>query len=129
MPSSIILDGTMAYGSRIVTINGVQYKCDDIEITRPVTYADDNTQTGTPQRRRATAGRPDFKGTLQLASSSTAYPAFGNVISGTFDSNYGAEYFALDPVPYTETAAPGDIRKVAVTGWKLLQGTAPTLVA
>lgn len=129
MPSTIILDGTMAYGSRIVTIGGVQYKCDDIKIARSVTNADDQDQLGRPQRRRSTENRPDFSATLQLASSATARPVFGNVISAAFDANYGIEYFALNPVDYEESAAPGEIRKVPVTGWKLLQGTAPTLVA
>ncbi len=129
-PAAIILDGTMAYGSQIVTINGVQYKADDIKISRPVTYADDEDHLGRPQRRRATAGRSELTATLQLATSVTTRPAFGSagVLSGTFDSNYGVEYFALDPVEYEEAAAPGDIRKMPVKGWKLLQGTAPTAV-
>lgn len=111
----IVLDGTMAYGSRVLTINSVAYIVNNIQITRPSTEAEDEKQDGTPGRRRETRGRAEFSGELQLAASNTAYPKFGDTFSATFDAQYGAETFALQPVPYGETNAAGDIRVVNIT--------------
>ena len=116
----IILDGTQAYGTRTLTIGGVAYKVNNISVTRPSTEAEDENTDGTPNRRRETRGRATLTGELQLATSSTAYPKFGDTFSATFDAQYGSETFVLKPVPYGETNAAGDIRVVAIEATEVI---------
>ena len=117
----------MDYGSQVVTISTVDYIADDIQISRTVSYVDDTDENGNPRRRRATAGRDTISMTLQLATSSTAYPQHGAAVTLTVDSaGYGAETFQLDPVGHMESSDPGEIRKLKVTGWKKV-GTVTTV--
>ena len=112
----------MPYGSRILTINSVAYKVNTITIDRPVTEAEDNLETGNPGRKRSTAQRATFTAELQLATSSTVYPARGQTFTDTFDSQFGAETFVVDVVTANESNDPGAIRTLNVSGWKVLYG-------
>lgn len=112
---SIVLDGSMPYGSRVLTINAVAYKANNIQISRPFTEAEDQGITGVPGRRRATLNRAELSAELQLATSATAFPIFGQTFTDTFDASVGAETFVLDPVPYDETNDPSQIRTVKIT--------------
>ncbi len=122
--AALILDGSMPYGSISITAsNGVAYILEEFTVDRSSTKADDNNAVGSPQRRRATHDRSTFTAVMQLATSGTARPGFGDTFTVTVDSNYGAELFTFDPVPTTYTNDPGDIRKVRVTGWKVVSGS------
>lgn len=119
---TIILDGSQAYGSRVLTINSVAYIANSINIDRPVTEAEDFLAAGAPGRKRSTAQRATFTAELQLATSSTVYPARGMTFTDTFDSQFGAETFVIDVVPHQETNDAGAIRTLNVSGWKVING-------
>jgi len=124
--ANIVLDGTMAYGSQTVTINAVTYIANNIQISRGKDEVIDTGATGIPTRRRATETLATISCELQLATSSTAYPKFGQTMTLTVDSNYGAEDWVLDPVNHTETREAGDIRVLNITGVKKM-GTVTTV--
>lgn len=113
-----VLDGTMQYGSQSVTINGTAYIFDNFTVTRPKTDADDQDSLGAPQRRRVTHGRSTFSAELQLATSATVRPVFGNTFALNVDAAYGSETWVLDPVNFEMDNGPGNIRVAQVTGWK-----------
>ncbi len=117
----IVLDGTQSYGSRIITINGTAYKANNIKVTRPHTDAKDENIDGTPGRARYTAERAELTAELQLATSSTGYPAFGGTFTETFDNtNYGAETWVVMPVEQEEDNGAGNIRKFNLTAAKVI---------
>jgi hypothetical protein len=125
--SNIVLDGTMAYGSRTVTCsNGVTYVANNIQITRGKDEVVDTGVTGIPTRARATETLATISCELQLEAANTAYPKFGQTFSATFDANYGSETFRIDPVNHTETREAGDIRVLNITGVKTI-GTITTV--
>lgn len=123
---NIVLDGVMAYGSQTVTINSVTYIGNNIQISRGKDEVIDTGATGIPTRRRATETLATISLELQLATSSTAYPKFGQTLTLTVDANYGAEDFVLDPVNHSETREAGDIRVLNLTGVKKM-GTITTV--
>ena len=116
------LDGTMAYGSRTITTTtgAVTYIASNIKVDRPTTEAIDEHADGTPGRRRETAGVATLTAELQLATSSTAYPVFGDTFTTTLDSNYGSETWVISPVPHEEDNKPGSIRVVNITAKKVI---------
>ena len=116
----------MAYGSRTVTINAVTYIANNIQISRGKDEVIDTGSTGIPTRRRATETLATISCELQLATSSTAYPKFGQTMTLEVESNYGSEDWVLDPVNHTETREAGDIRVVNITGVKKM-GTVTTV--
>ena len=116
----IVLDGSMPYGTRVLTINAVSYKANDINIARPITTAEDNNIDGTPNRARYTAQRYQLTANLQLATSATARPAPGQTFSDTFDPTYGVETFVITEAPYVEDNEPGNIRTVAITAMQVV---------
>jgi hypothetical protein len=123
---NIVLDGVMAYGSQTVTINSVTYIANNVQISRGKDEVIDTGATGIPTRRRATETLATISMELQLATSSTAYPKFGQTATLTVDANYGAEDWVLDPVNHTETREAGDIRVLNITGVKKM-GTITTV--
>ena len=122
MAPSIVLDGTMAYGSRSITINGTAYILNNFTIDRPTIEASDETAVGAPGRRRETAGRATLTGELQLATSTTPFPQFGDTWTMTCDSNYGVETWQASPPSYTESNQPSDIRVVPLKATKVYYG-------
>ena len=116
----IVLDGSMPYGSRILTINAVTYKVNSLTIPRATATAEDNDEAGNPNRKRWTATRHVLTAELQLATGSTVYPQFGNTFSGTFDSNYGSENYVIVAADYEETNDPGAIRTVSITAEQVI---------
>lgn len=120
------LDGTMQYGTSPVTINAVTYILNNISVDRPSTEAKDQNSVGSDQRRRVTATNPTLSAELQLATSSTTRPKFGDTFSVTLDSNYGSETWALDPVNYEADNGPGNIRVVKITAQKVINGSVTT---
>ncbi len=118
----IILDGTMAYGSVSVTINGTAFILNNFTVTRPKTDASDFTALGAPNRQRTTHGRSTFTAECQLATSTTARPVFGETFSLTVDAAYGSETWVVDPSGFEMDNGPGNIRVASISGWKVITG-------
>ncbi len=95
-------DGTVQYGSRVLTINAVAYAADNININRPTKAVDRTNQLGEPS---GSVGIADFvtgSATLQLAADATAEPTNGLTFTVTFDAGIGAETFYLSSVSRAE---------------------------
>jgi len=126
----ITIDGAMPYGTQTILVsNGQTYTLDDFTVTRPVTKATDNKNTGAPNRRRSTAGWITWSGTIQCPSGTNLYPKFGDTFTLTLDDNYGAELFDFDPVNIVQSNDPGAVRKLPVTGNKVYNGSVTTVAA
>lgn len=113
----IVQDGSQAYGviigsSGVIQINGVSYKVNNVTPSRASQEAKDYNPDGTPGRRRDTADFDTCSMELQLGTSATAYPKFGDTFSMTLDSNYGAETWVVQPVAVPQTNGAGDIRAI-----------------
>lgn len=105
--STFINDGTLAYGSRVLSItnpsaSAVNYIADDINITRPSKIAEANNQLGEPRGQVGVATFVTGSATLQLATSSTAMPKLGATF--TEDFGEGDETFFLSEVGRAEVA-------------------------
>ena len=91
-------DGTVQYGSRVLTINAVAYVADNISVNRPSKTIKRTNELGEPS---GSVGVPDFvegSATLQLATGSTVEPPAGQTFAATFDSVIGAEtFFVMSP--------------------------------
>lgn len=118
---SIILDGVMPYGTTPITIGGVTYIVDDVNINPNWTTAEDNTSSGGPGRRRDTKQRWQGTMTLQLATGATAYPQSGATFTYPVP-NEGNLTFVVSSVPYTANNQPSNIRTVQITVWQVLYG-------
>lgn len=116
----IVLDGSMPYGSRAITVNGTVYKMNNLSVTPTIETAQDVNTDGTPGRIRKTRGVRNWSGELQLASSSTARPMMGDTFTAQYDSNYGTETFVFDDVPHEEDNSATSIRVLKVSGHILL---------
>jgi len=108
-------DGAQAYGvtigsSGVVTINGIAYKVNSVTPTRNVETARDKLPDGGNGRQRWTADFDEADMELQLATSSTAPPQFGQTFSMTLDANYGSELWNVMPNSPEQTNDPGAIR-------------------
>lgn len=86
-------DGTVQYGSRVLTINAVTYVADNISVTRPTKEIERSNEIGEPSGSVGVPGFVNGSATLQLASGSTAEPQGGMTFTVTFDSAIGAETF------------------------------------
>lgn len=89
-------DGSIPYGSRVLTINSVAYVANNIRIRRPAKTIKRTNEIDEPT---GSVGVSDFvEGTaeLQLATSSTAEPQNGMTFGPiTFDAAIGAETFIV----------------------------------
>lgn len=88
-------DGTVQYGSRVLTINAIAYVADNITVNRPTKEIDRTNEIGEPSGSVGVAGFVTGSATLQLASGSTAEPQGGNTFAVTFDATIGAETFYI----------------------------------
>lgn len=104
-------DGTVQYGSRVVTINAVAYVADNIEITRPTNIIERTQEAGEPSGWVAVPGFPTGTATLQLASGATVIPTLGLTFSTDFGA--GAETWAIVEVGQPE--AKDAEKKVNIT--------------
>jgi hypothetical protein len=121
VPSSF-LDGEMPYGTTPVTINSIVYIVKSFSPDRPVSEVVDENSVGGDSRARVVRKQSGFTAELQLATTSTAYPKFGDTFSYTVDSNYGAESWVVhSAIPGLSNGA-GDIRTLSVTGKSVLVG-------
>ena len=103
--SALKNDNTTVYGSMALTIGGVVYVADNIELTRPTGAVLRTNELGEPSGRVLFKNDVDsFTCTLQFATTSTAVPVLGAACTVTFDSVNGAETWYLDKlgVAYTK---------------------------
>jgi len=94
--------GTVQYGSRVLSINSVNYIADNIEVTRPTNVIERNDQINEANGWVAVPGHVTGTATLQLATGSTAIPVLGNTFSTTI-GGATAETFVI-----VELSAPED---------------------
>lgn len=102
MPSPQFNDGTVQYGSRVLTIGGVAYVADNITVNRPTKPIERTNEIGEPSGSVGVAGFVTGSATIQLASSSTVEPAGGATFTVTFDGTIGAETFYTTSPARTE---------------------------
>jgi len=125
MTIRIVADGTQVYGTFTITLNtGNVFTMEELSVNRGTSKATDQTSQGTVNRHRETVSDPyEWTGTLQLASSDAAYPAFGNTFTLTVDDNYGVETFICRPPNFAASNQSGGIRKIPITGWVAVNPT------
>lgn len=123
----ITVDGSMAYGSPVVTINGTAYQLNNINVERPETKALDRDGSGRPQRQRWTADVATLTAEAQYATSATALPIFGQTFTLTVDPAYGSELWCVMPQNYAATNGEGDIRVIPLRAEKVLNGSVSTV--
>lgn len=132
MANTIVLDGTQAYGtpnSGTITINGVAYILENVNVDRPESKALSRDGSGRPNRQRFTADVATLTADLQLATSSTAYPGFGTTFTLTVDANYGSETWIVMPQNFVATHGEGDIRIAPLRATKAINPGSITTVA
>lgn len=95
-------DGTIPYGSRVLTINGVDYVATNIEIRRPEQAIKRYNQLGEPSGSVGIADFVEGTATLQLATTSTVIPVQGLEFSATFIVSVGSETFYLTEITQPE---------------------------
>lgn len=111
---SYVIDGASVTGSFEVSINGVTYVLDDVNIDREVIEAKQMDVTGAPGQARRTHGWSNGTGTLQIPTG-LSRPQFGQYFNKEFDANYGTETWVLDPVSFVATADASQIRKIPIS--------------
>lgn len=124
---SIVLDGSMPYGTFTVTINSQPYILNNINIDRPETEAMDRTTIGKPQRQRWTADVATLTAEAQYPSSGTTVPIFGQTFTLTVDPAYPSELWMVLPQNYVATNGEGDIRVIPLRAKKVLNGSVTTV--
>lgn len=126
----IVIDGAQAYGtpnSGVVTINATAYIIENFVVDRGNSEAMSRDGRGVPNRQRFTADVPTATCDLQLATSSTPYPNFGDTFTFTVDANYGAELWIVLPQNFNATNGEGDIRIAAMRCKKSITGSVTTV--
>ncbi|MFA7301868.1 MAG: hypothetical protein WC069_06180 [Candidatus Shapirobacteria bacterium] len=128
---TIVLDGSAPYGTGSpISISGVTYILENINIDRGNSEANSRDGSGRPNRARYTADVPTMTADLQLATSSTAYPAFGATFTYTADNAaYGSETWIVLPQNFVATNGEGDIRIAPLRAKKAINPTGVTTVA
>lgn len=127
-PPTLILDGTQRYGvtvgsSGVLTIGGVAYKASNVNITRNFQEAKDYVPSGAPGRKRLTQDFDTGTMELQLATSTTVFPSFGQSFTMEFDSNYGVETWYIGQMTTVQSNSAGEIQVVSVEIHKAYNGT------
>lgn len=106
-------DGTVPFGSRVLTINAVTYVAENFEVSEPTFKVERRDEINAPNGQYI---GPDFingSATLQLATSSTAIPALGD----TFATKPRAADVANTTFAISEVGIPeeqGAIKKVPI---------------
>lgn len=126
--ASIVLDGSMAYGTgSAITIGGTSYIIENVNIDRGNSEANSKDALGRPNRARYTIDVPTLTADLQLATSSTAYPAFGSTF--TYSADQGSETWIVLPQNFAATNGEGDIRIAPLRAKKAINPGNVTTVA
>lgn len=129
MPPGSVVDGNPGYGSLVLTFSTAgAFLAENITPSRPVQTARDRKSTGEPQNSRYTTDFNSFTATLQAPATFSGWPQFGETVTVTLDSNYGAEVWILMPPEVPLTNDPSTLRKINITMQKKNTATL-TLVA
>jgi hypothetical protein len=88
-------DGTIPYGSKILTIGGAAFVADDIQVSRPSKKISRTNQLDEPTGSVNYEDFHTFTCTLQYETDATPPPAKGAECLQTFDAVYGAETWFL----------------------------------
>lgn len=75
--SAAINDGSIPYGSQVLTINAVTYVAESITLSEPTNVIERMNELGEPSGQVLVNQFNTGSATLQLASTSTAHPANG----------------------------------------------------
>ena len=105
-------DGSIPYGSRVLTINSVTYVADNLVITRPRKMIERTNQVDVPSGQVSVPGFVSGTATLQL-STDGAVPLADDTFTDTFVASIGAEVFFLTDVGQPENKDAE--RKVDIT--------------
>lgn len=106
-------DGTVPFGSRVLTINSVTYVAENFEVKEPTFNVERRNEINQPNGQYIDADFITGSATLQLATSSTAIPANGD----TFATKPRAADVSTTTFVLTEIGIPeeqGGIKKVPV---------------
>ena len=100
--AAIVNDGSVQYGSRVLSINSVSYVADNIEVNRPTKTITRTNELDEPDGQVTYADYVTGSATLQLESGATVIPVAGLTFSATFIASIGAETFYLENVDQPE---------------------------
>lgn len=78
MPTNLVNDGDVSYGSRVLTIATVTYVADDFGYDTDSKSVTRTNEKDVPSGRVNVIGEKKGSATLQLATSATALPKFGD---------------------------------------------------
>jgi hypothetical protein len=106
-------DGSIPYGSKVLTINSVAYVAENFDVTRDAKTIDRENEVGEPSGQIGIATVPTATATLQLATTSTVQPLQGNTCSVTCDSVIGAETWIVWTT--SRVFAKDEAQKITVT--------------
>ncbi|SRR6266568_1671721 len=95
-------DGSIPYGSRVLTINSVTYVADNLIITRPRKMIERTNHLDVPSGQVSVPGFVSGTATLQL-STDGAVPLADDTFSDTFVTSIGAETFFLTDIGQPES--------------------------
>lgn len=124
-PSSYT-DGTPGSSTIIVNIGGTNYTADTQSIQRPVSEAEDFTNTGSPQRKRVVALRALGSMVIQAISGSSGRPYMSQTFTLLTDDNFGTETFVVKSVPFEASNDGGQLRKFTIEFDKVTIGITAT---
>jgi len=113
-------DGEMPFGATDASINGVTYIVKSFTPDNPIAEVVDEDGIGTDSRARVIRKQRGFSAELQLATSSTALPKFGDTFTYVTDAQYGTETWVIQTAVPNISSAAGDIRTVSITGKEVL---------
>jgi len=107
----LVNDGTVQYGSRVLTINSVTYVAEQIEVRRPTFVIERRNQLNQPSGQVIDDDFVTGTATLQLATGSTAIPTNGQSFTETFGA--ASETFLISEVGQPEEQ--GGEKKVTIS--------------
>ena len=106
-------DGTVRFGSRVLTINSITYIAESFEVSEPTFKVERRSELGAPNGKYIGEDFVTGSATLQLAASTTAIPALGlTFATKPRDADAATTTFILTEIGIPE--AQGDISKVPV---------------
>lgn len=106
-------DGTVPYGSVVLTINAVTYVAESFNVTRPTTKIERLNELNEPNGKVTIANFVTGTAVLQLATTSTVIPAAGQEFSLTLDSAIGSETFYV--TDREQPLSQGEAKKCSIT--------------
>jgi len=105
--ASLYNDGSIPYGSVVLTINAVTYIAENFSIDRPTAQIDRRNELNEPTGSVGIAEFVTGSATLQMAASATATPPLGNTFA------HESETFYITQVG--QVLAQGDAKKFTIS--------------